>query len=147
MTKAVFCRKAINIQDIIAASEYGADRGTSFEVRKVIELKPVQFHDFGKELYEYYRFLYDLKSEMFYDGKKQNFQCILVTTPNREEGILIQAEGYAYARYSAFVPDCQKVDLSQAETVRDATLSHEIPGSYWKCNMHADHGKERQEER
>lgn len=37
--------------------------------------------------------------------------CLLVTSRNRKDGILVDGEGYHYARYAAYVPNKQALDL------------------------------------
>ena len=58
--------------------------------------------------------------------------CILVTTSGYREGILIEAEGYAYPRYAAFMPDCRKIDLEGKEVLAQADLSPNLPMEYWR---------------
>ena len=89
---------------------YGSFR-RGFEVEKIAELSREQFERFSGELYGYYRFLYDNRDVMYMGPGDRNMHCILVTTSEYREGILVEAEGYAYPRYAAFVPDCRRIDL------------------------------------
>lgn len=132
ITKAVFCRRAINLQEIKERSEYRKDSASSFQVNKVIELTLTEFQEFGKELGTYRRFLFDFRDSMFYVPKKQCYQCLLVTTKEKKEGVLVEAEGYAYARLCAYVSDCSRLDLKEADVVKGASLSSKIPDTYWK---------------
>ena len=101
---------------------YGSFR-RGFEVEKIAELSREQFERFSGELYGYYRFLYDNRDVMYMGPGDRNMHCILVTTSEYREGILVEAEGYAYPRYAAFVPDCRRIDLEGKEVLAQADLS------------------------
>lgn len=138
MAKAVFCKTAVSIQELIDVSNLQKERGISFFVIKIIGSTPQQFHGFRRELYEYYRFLYDCKEDMFFDAQKNGYQCILIKTSQRKEGFLVETEGYAHARYCAYVPDCGKLSLEGVETVKNVSLSHEtkiVQGFYGQCPL------------
>ena len=47
-----------------------------------------------------------------YSEKSGRFRCLLVTTRRRQDGILVDSEGYAYARYAAYVRDKRELDLA-----------------------------------
>ena len=47
-----------------------------------------------------------------YSEKSGRFRCLLVTTRKRQDGILVDSEGYAYARYAAYVRDKRELDLA-----------------------------------
>ena len=40
------------------------------------------------------------------------FRCLLVTTRRRRDGILVDSEGYTYARYAAYVKDKRELELA-----------------------------------
>lgn len=127
---AEFVRKPINMRDL-KEHYYGSFR-CGFEVEKIAELSKEQFEKFSGELYGYYRFLYDNRDAMYMDPGDRRMHCILVTTSGHREGILIEAEGYAYPRYAAFVPDCRKMDLEGKEVLAQADLSPNLPMEYWR---------------
>ena len=110
---------------------YGSFR-RGFEVEKIAELSREQFERFSGELYGYYRFLYDIQDVMYMGPGDRNMHCILVTTSEYREGILVEAEGYAYPRYAAFVPDCRRIDLEGKEVLAQADLSSNLPMEYWR---------------
>ena len=127
---AEFVRKPINMKDL-KEHYYGSFR-CGFEVEKIAELSREQFEKFSGELYGYYRFLYDNRDAMYMDPGDRRMHCILVTTSGYREGILIEAEGYAYPRYAAFMPDCRKIDLEGKEVLAQADLSPNLPMEYWR---------------
>ena len=49
------------------------------------------------------------------------WHCVLVKGENSRDGILVDAEGYSYARYAAFAPDCDKLRL------QDVPIHYEYP--------------------
>ena len=59
--------------------------------------------------------------------------CILVTTSEYREGILVEAEGYAYPRSAAFVPDCRKIELAGKEVLAQADMSSTLPMEYFQA--------------
>ena len=70
---------------------------------------------------------------MYYDVGDMSYHCLLVTTPKYGDGILIEAEGYAYARYAAYVPDCGRLELSGLAVIKQPDLSANVPKEYWKA--------------
>ena len=111
---------------------YGSFR-RGFEVEKIAELSREQFERFSGELYGYYRFLYDNRDVMYMGPGDRNMHCILVTTSEYREGILVEAEGYAYPRYAAFVPDCRKIELAGKEVLAQADMSSTLPMEYFQA--------------
>ena len=45
-------------------------------------------------------------------------RCLLVTVKGKRDGILVDCQGYNYARYSAYVPDKRSLNL------RDVPVEH-----------------------
>lgn len=133
MDRAVFIRKAIHIGELKAP--YEERFANPFTVERIAEMEPEDFKKFGEELYEYYRVLYDNRDAMHFDMGCRRFHCLLVTTPERKEGILVQSEGYAYARYAAYVPDCGRLELGHVEVLREVSLSHDIPSTYYHTDV------------
>lgn len=82
------------------------------QVEKIVELSKEEYLFFTEELYGYYPFIYDNAGYMYFDDEKGCAHSILVTTLERQEGILVQAEGFSYVRYGAYVPDCSVLVLS-----------------------------------
>ena len=91
-TKAIFERKADEFQlnDCI--------------IEQIIHLEASEFDMFSKNMLKDYEFIKNSKEQMYIDGNGI-FHCILVVGEGKQDGILIEAEGYDYARYSAFLPN------------------------------------------
>ena len=88
----------------------------AFQVEKVVELTERQFAYFSSNLGEAMLFI-ELDKNCMYEQDGCT-HCLLVTTPTRGEGILVDAEGYDHARYAAYIPDCSRLALDGVPTDR-----------------------------
>ena len=130
--RAVFIRKPVHVQELKAA--YAEKYMCGFVVEKVAQISREQFQEFSQGLSKYYRFLYDNWEAMYHDSDKQEKHCILVTTPEYQDGILVEASGYAYPRYCAYIQDCHALELPQEIILKDVDLSDSIPPDYWNSD-------------
>ena len=102
--RAVFLRK----EPEVTANE--------FCVEKVITLPADEYAEFSQNLLRSYDFIREHKELMCEtDGV---WHCLLVTGEGMEEGILVESEGSAYARYYAFVPSIKGL-IEQYQTMRE----------------------------
>ncbi len=74
---------------------------TEFEIELVILLDKQDFTDFANDLLEDQLFITEHKDLMFTDNFNVE-HCLLVTYDGADYGILVQSEGYDYARYTAW---------------------------------------------
>lgn len=86
------------------------------EVVKAIQLSAQQFQNFSANLLRDMPFLIANKHLTGYH--RGVTRCLLVTTRRNRDGILVNCEGFDYARYSAYVPDKRALDL------RDVPVEH-----------------------
>ena len=86
------------------------------EVVKILQLTGQQFRDFSANLLRDMPFLIPNKKLTGYD--KGVTRCLLVTTRNRRDGILVDCQGYNFARYSCYVPSKQSLDLRDVPVER-----------------------------
>ncbi len=93
MTKVNFFRKA-HKDDLIP-------RDTVI-VEKVITLEISEFKRFENRLLDNYKFISENKDLMYIDDEG-SWHALLVTAKEVDYGILVQSEGYDYARYAAFI--------------------------------------------
>lgn len=91
-TKAIFDRKAVGYAP------------TECVIEKVITLPTDEYDQFFKNMSDDYDFIKDNKDLQFCDTQGV-YHCILVVGEDRRDGVLIESEGYDYARYSAFLPN------------------------------------------
>ena len=74
-----------------------------FMIEKTITLDPQAFESFLDRPLRDYDFIKEYVDYMYceLDGI---YQCIYVTSDEHDFGILVESEGYHYARYAAYLP-------------------------------------------
>ena len=108
-----FYFKASHAQELM---EDKAMQPIQVEVVKILQLTGQQFRDFSANLLRDMPFLIPNKNLTGYD--KGVTRCLLVTTRSRRDGILVDCQGYNFARYAAEVLDKSALDL------RDVPVDH-----------------------
>jgi hypothetical protein len=98
--KAHFVRKASTIDDL---KGYEKESGSQYAIEEVVELEPEEFKAFSENLLDDHDFIAKRIDKMFMDTDKV-WHCILVKARGADEGILVESEGYDYARYAAYYP-------------------------------------------
>lgn len=73
-----------------------------FVIEKVIELTEAEFARFISSPLSNYDFIADNIDLMYFDGN-ETYHCILVKANGYDYGILIESEGFSYARYTAYI--------------------------------------------
>lgn len=121
--KLRFSRKPINIADLKSVSHEGATRTVIIE--KVIELDEIIFNRFANNLLDDYSFIKDNINIMHMDIDL-TCHCILVKTKNAADGIVVESEGYSYARYAAYWHQ------QQIDEIQDICLFEKRPCKYAK---------------
>ena len=135
----------MKLRAVFQRKEYDYDAVENCEVSRVVELPNGQFDYFIGHLLDDQDFLIELRSEMGYteDGVRH---CLLVLPEGGDDGVLVDAQGSSYARYSAFIPNArQQVILGQYQSLADFTkemyghaeeatqriLKNQVDGSYY----------------
>ena len=121
---AVFCRKASDVDELAASAESPGMQKTrtAFQVERVVVLSDAEYAVFRKEGFMQDQiFLFENGDRMWFDPSEACWHCLLVKGEHSREGILVEAEGYSYARYAAHVPDCSMV------RVGDVPVQYEYP--------------------
>lgn len=77
-------------------------------VEKAVELPTELFKHFSENLLNDYDFILENIDCMYQDKDGMN-HCLLILGEGQEDGILVESEGSAYARYSAFVPNARQL--------------------------------------
>ena len=90
-----------------------------FQVEKVITLPSEQYAYFTQHLMKEHDFIKE-NVDLMYE-KDGVWHCLLVAGEGMDEGVLVESEGSAYARYSAFVPFAQEIirqyqDMQETQT-------------------------------
>lgn len=109
-----FCRKARHVRNLQYSAEAGPVR---VEVVKIIQLTREQYRYFSTHLLEDMPFIKANRGLTNLDRQGVN-HCLLVTTRQNRDAILVDSQGYDYARYTAYVPDKSVLD------VRDVAVDH-----------------------
>lgn len=74
------------------------------KVEKIIRLADGDFEKFLQSPMDDQEFIQENISLMHMD-KSGVYHCLLVTGEGHRDGVLVEAEGYGYARYASYVPD------------------------------------------
>ena len=106
---ASFYRKAASVRDILEKAPF--PEKARFQITKVIELPKEQYRRYMNELLRDVSFISRNVSDMGFDGKTETFLCLFVTSRDEIGGLLIEADGFDYARYAAFIPDKKALAL------------------------------------
>lgn len=117
--KAKFLRKAPDAKahnDEILTHLYCEIEGKEVVVEKVVELKKKYFKDFCNDFLK--RRLFITNNRELMRLKDGVVHCIRVTTKDSEFDVLVNSEGYNYARYTAII----KNQVEQAETMPRITI-------------------------
>lgn len=96
--KANFIRKAMNYE-LIPQDE--------FIIEKEVALVKREFDEFIKSPVVNYYFIEDNIDSMYRD-EVGVYHCIFITSDEHDFGILVESEGYKYARYTAYLPKVLK---------------------------------------
>ena len=87
-------------------------------IEKVVELSSKEFDDFVNDPCAGMDFIEENKDLMLMDQEGQ-YHCILVLGEDRSDGVLIESEGYDYARYSSYVPQARAYIERELEQLCD----------------------------
>lgn len=100
---ACFYRKAASVRDLLDKAPF--PEKARFKITKVIELPKEQYRRYRNELWRDVTFISRNESNMRFDEKSETFLCLFVTCRDAINGLLVEAEGFDYARYAAFIPE------------------------------------------
>ncbi len=86
-------------------------------IEKVVELSVHAFDTFTDHLLHDYDFLSENRDAMYVDDRNVT-HCLLVLGEGKEDGILVDSQGSAYARYAALLPNARSFlrEKEQAQT-------------------------------
>ena len=97
--KRRFSRKAANLEELKSVDHREATRTVVIE--KVIILTANDYNAFASDLLADQDFIRDNKDLMHMDDDF-TCHCILIKAEGANDGVLIESEGYDYARYAAY---------------------------------------------
>ncbi len=88
------------------------------KVETIVELSYSEFQDFKNHLFDNRPFIEDNIDYMYRDNEGIN-HCLLVLGEGEEDGILVESEGYSYARYTALLPNAQSYIQKNIQTMAE----------------------------
>ena len=96
----IFIKKTSKISEV---KEYAKSLSNKnkFIIEKEIELSTDEFLYFSNNLLDDYSFIKE-NIELMHVDKKRIWHCLLVCESGSRNGILVQAEGYNYPRYTGY---------------------------------------------
>jgi len=100
MSKTIFTRKSVDIKEVKRRS-YREEAKCEYTIEKVIELPEKEYSAFASSLLKDNEIVKANRNLMYVDANEV-WHCILVKVAGHKDGILVEAEGYDYARYSAY---------------------------------------------
>lgn len=96
-------------------------------VEKIIELSADEFEFFRRNMLEHFDFIKE-NSDLMYQKADRVNHCLLVLGKDQDDGILVESEGWSYAKYTAFVPNARQLvelqhtkQLAEEKTEQDET--------------------------
>ena len=113
---ASFYRKASSVRELVGKAPF--PEKARFQITKVIELPANQYRRYMNELLRDVSFISRNVTDMRFDGKTETFLCLLVTCRDANTGLLVESEGFGYARYAAFIPEKSALSLDGIPTER-----------------------------
>lgn len=131
---AEFYRMPVNWREL-KEDPFPGDRW-KVQVERVVELTQDDFEEFRENLCEYRRFIETHGQCAYFDEEENCAHCLLVTTSEQKEGILVEAEGFSYARYAAYIPDSRVLELTETEAEKEGELAYKV--YTLKSNMAAE---------
>ena len=95
------------------------------KIEAVVELSDMQFRSFTRHMLEDYDFIREHVDVMYRDRNGLD-HCLLVLGEGHEEGVLIDSQGSAYARYSSLLPNARtflqkNIQTMAEELIREGT--------------------------
>lgn len=108
MKKFKFLRKALNVEEIKEWDKNEIGRHTEVRIEKIIELPEDEYNEFSRTLLADTDFIKENKDLMGVDIGRR-WHCILVKAKTRKDAILVQCEGFNYARYTSYVENADEL--------------------------------------
>lgn len=108
LTAACFFRKPACVTDL--QDDTAAVKPAPFQIVREVILPEAQYRRFQGSLLANTPFI-TARTDLTGYSETTGFRCLLVTSRKRRDGVLVDSEGYGYARYAAYVRDKRSLDL------------------------------------
>ncbi len=87
-------------------------------IENIVELPSTEYTRFRSNLIRDADFIAENKNRMYQDGNGIQ-HCLLVLGENSTEGVLVQSEGYDYARYASLLPGARDFVTARLNELAD----------------------------
>jgi hypothetical protein len=87
-------------------------------IEKTVKLSEQEFKAFLNHPLQDYGFLAEHIDLMRSDGNG-TFHCLLVTGEGRNDGVLVESEGYSYCRYASYVPNISAMNSTVLQELNE----------------------------
>lgn len=104
------------------------------QVEKIVEIPTSAFDEFLAAPLRDQAFIKENKDLMWTDGDVH--YCLLVLCRDRMDGVLVESEGFSYARYAAFVPGARAILNAAVEQAAEQIIKEGTESSthgMWRC--------------
>lgn len=122
IASAIFFRKPCSIIDL--QDDTPDIKPSPIVVTKVVELSAIEYQWFTTHLLEKAPFIVANRDLMSYDENTGITRCLLVTAQSVRGGILVDSQGFSYARYAAYIPDKSRLKLPEPFAVQQSHKPH-----------------------
>jgi len=100
---APITRKTFNIKTFYNDVKKYKIQSSKIIVEKEIRLSSDEFIDFSNNLLKDRDYIKNNLEHMWFDQNTQKWHCLEVTSDDSKETILVESEGYSYARYVSVI--------------------------------------------
>ena len=90
-------------------------------IADIVELDEAEYQKFSNNLLQDFDFIGQRKDLMYQDDDGRH--CLLVLGKEQNDGVLVESEGYSYARYSASLPNARDFVKAQIKQLADYIVS------------------------
>lgn len=98
------------------------------EIERILELSYEDFCDLKRNPLRDWSFIIENRDCMFCEDGVTH--CLLVLGENSNEGILIEAKGYSYPRYAAYIPRMRDIINAEMDRAADYIIRQGIENTY-----------------
>ena len=106
MKRVYFIRKAINLEELKTNTKWAIENKAqkeTYSIRKTIFLDAGEFMTFTRNLTDDFDFLKE-NTTLCGPGIDEYINCLAIKNNDTDEMILVNTEGYSYARFTALLP-------------------------------------------
>ncbi len=120
-------QRKLNCKGELLMVVHNDDKQDHYKIERIIEVPKTEYQRLSNDFFLPRPYIADHLDDMWFDDKEECWHCIMVRTPSTKEALLVESEGFGYARYTAFVQDQTQLKLEgiPIEQYREKTRSKE----------------------